>query len=68
MIAITDAKFKIYNNYIVSHRCKLKVKDELEKLNIKYGMVDLRVVEIFKKHFFRNTGTAKDQFEKSGLE
>lgn len=48
MIPITDAKVKLHIKYMVSHRCKLKVNEELQKLNIKYVVVDLGVVEIFK--------------------
>lgn len=30
MIPITDAKVELHIKYMVSHRCKLKVKEELQ--------------------------------------
>jgi hypothetical protein len=37
---------KLYIKYMVSIRCKLVVKAELDKLGIHYGIVDLGEVEI----------------------
>ena len=39
-------KVKLYVKYMVSHRCKLMVKEELKNLGIKYVVVDLGEVEI----------------------
>ncbi len=68
MVAITDAKVKLYIKYMVSHRCKLKVKEELKKLNIKYVVVDLGVVEIFKDISPELRELLKFNLNKSGLE
>lgn len=38
---------KIFIKYMVSIRCKMVVKAELDKLGIRYGAVDLGEVEIF---------------------
>ncbi len=37
---------KIYIKYMVSLRCKMMVKEELNKLGIQYGAIDLGMVEI----------------------
>jgi hypothetical protein len=37
---------KLYIKYMVSIRCKLMVKDELEKLGLNYKLVELGEVEI----------------------
>lgn len=37
---------KLYIKYMVSNRCKLAVKDELEKLDIHFIAIDLGMVEI----------------------
>jgi len=68
MIAITDAKIKLHIKYMVSHRCKLKVKEELKKLNIRYVVVDLGVVEIFKDISPEIRELLKLNLKKSGLE
>jgi AraC-like DNA-binding protein len=68
MIAVTDAKVKLFIKYMVSHRCKLKVKEELKKLNIKYVVVDLGVVEIFKNISPEMRELLMVNLKKSGLE
>jgi AraC-like DNA-binding protein len=68
MIAITDAKVKLYIKYMVSHRCKLKVKEELENLNIKFVVVDLGIVEIFNDISDEIRELLKTNLKKSGLE
>jgi hypothetical protein len=35
---------KLYVRYMVSMRCKMKVKDELKKLGIKLAVVELGVI------------------------
>ncbi len=37
---------KLYIKYMVSIRCKMMVKSEMDKLGIHYGLVDLGVVEL----------------------
>ena len=37
---------KLYVKYMVSLRCKMKVKEELKNLGIHYAIVDLGVIEI----------------------
>jgi len=68
MIPITETKVKLYIKYMVSLRCKLKVKEELRKLNIKYGVVDLGVVEIFKDISPEIRELLRVNLKKSGLE
>lgn len=53
---------------MVSLRCKLKVKEELRILNIKYGIVDLGVVEIFKVISPEIRDLLRINLKKSGLE
>ncbi|MEX1192118.1 MAG: AraC family transcriptional regulator [Brumimicrobium sp.] len=68
MIPITETKAKLYIKYMVSLRCKLKVKEELRKLNIKYGVVDLGVVEIFKSISPELKELLRVNLKKSGLD
>lgn len=68
MIPITEPKVKLYIKYMVSLRCKLKVKEELKKLNIRYGVVDLGVIEIFKDISPEMRNLLKVNLNKSGLE
>jgi AraC-like DNA-binding protein len=68
MITITDAKVKLHIKYMVSHRCKLKVKEELDKLNIEYVAVNLGVVEIFKTISPEMRELLKINLKKTGLE
>lgn len=68
MIPITETKVKLYIKYMVSLRCKIKVKEELRKLNVRYGVVDLGVVEIFKDMSPELKEILKINLKKSGLE
>lgn len=68
MIPITETKVKLYIKYMVSLRCKIKVKEELRKLNVRYGVVDLGVVEIFKDISPELKEILKINLKKSGLE
>jgi len=43
---VSGAKMKLYIKYMVSLRCKLLVKEELDQLGIKHSMIDLGVVEL----------------------
>ena len=38
---------KLYIKYMVSLRCKMMVKEELKKLRLNFGTIDLGTVEIF---------------------
>ncbi|MEZ5040315.1 MAG: helix-turn-helix domain-containing protein [Saprospiraceae bacterium] len=59
---------KLYIKYMVSLRCKMMVKEELQKLGLHYVVVDLGMVEILEDI----TQEQRDQFKKnlldSGLE
>mgnify|MGYP005845231033 CR=1 FL=1 len=68
MLLVTDSKVKLYIKYMVSHRCKLKVKEELEKLNIDFVVIDLGVVEVFKAISPEIREILKTNLQKSGLE
>jgi AraC-like DNA-binding protein len=68
MIGITEPKVKLYIKYMVSLRCKIKVKEELRKLNIRYGVVDLGLVEIYKDVSPEIRELLKVNLSKSGLE
>jgi len=59
---------KIFIKYMVSLRCKLMVKHELEKLKIKYVAIDLGVVEILEDITCEQREQLKKNLLKSGLE
>ncbi|MES2627948.1 MAG: AraC family transcriptional regulator [Bacteroidota bacterium] len=59
---------KLYIKYMVSLRCKMMVKAELEKLGLKFIVVDLGMVEIFEDLTHYQQVTLKDNLLKSGLE
>ena len=59
---------KLYIKYMVSHRCKMMVKEELNKLGIKFVIVDLGMVEIFEDISSEQIETFKINLLKSGLE
>ena len=68
MLVILDGKVKLYIKYMVSLRCKLIVKAELENLGIKYVVVDLGVVEIFDDISSEQRKQLKENLLQSGLE
>ena len=68
MLIIPDVKVKLFIKYMVSLRCKLMVKEELKKLNIKYVVVDLGVVEILEDISPEQRETLRINLLKSGLE
>lgn len=68
MLVIPEVKVKLFIKYMVSLRCKLMVKKELEKLNIKYVVIDLGVVEIFEDISPEQHDQLKQNLAKSGLE
>jgi len=53
---------------MVSLRCKMKVKEELEELGIKYMLVDLGLVEILDEITAEKRERLKTNLLKSGLE
>ncbi len=59
---------KIYIKYMVSHRCKLLVGEELKKLGIDYRSLDLGVVETIEDLTAEQLMTLKKNLLISGLE
>src|SRR5688572_2531693 len=59
---------KLYIKYMVSLRCKMMVKDELTKLNLRYGAVDLGTVEMLEELTAQQHEILKANLLKSGLE
>jgi AraC-like DNA-binding protein len=53
---------------MVSLRCKLLVKEELKKLNLKHGIVDLGMVEVLEEITPDQRKVLKENLLKSGLE
>ncbi len=65
---LIPSAMKLYIKYMVSLRCKMMVKAELEKLGLKFIVVDLGMVEIFEDLTHYQQVTLKDNLLKSGLE
>ncbi len=59
---------KLYIKYMVSIRCKMVVKAELEKLGLTYGVVEFGEVEIAEKISSATREQLKNGLLKSGLE
>ncbi len=59
---------RIYIKYMVSLRCKMMVKAELEKLGILYKTIDLGTVETYENIDDEQWGKLKKNLLKSGLE
>ncbi|XOV91084.1 MAG: helix-turn-helix domain-containing protein [Bacteroidota bacterium] len=59
---------KLYIKYMVSLRCKLMVKEELEKLGLHHTIIDLGMVEILEDITPTQHGDLKANLLKSGLE
>ncbi|NGP88712.1 helix-turn-helix domain-containing protein [Fodinibius halophilus] len=59
---------KLYIKYMVSLRCKMLVKEELEKLGINYTSVDLGMVKIEDNVTEKQLETFGKNLKKSGLE
>lgn len=64
----TIIKMKLYVKYMVSLRCKLKVKQELKKLGLKYIVVELGMVEVLEDISEQQREQFKKNLLKSGLE
>lgn len=58
---------KLYIKYMVSIRCKMMVKSELDKLGLKYGIVDLGEVEVKEQITDQQREQLKTALLKSGL-
>lgn len=59
---------KLYIKYMVSHRCKIMVKEELKHLGIKHLEIDLGVIEILENIAAEQREQLKINLQKSGLE
>ncbi|MGZ3882651.1 MAG: helix-turn-helix domain-containing protein [Bacteroidia bacterium] len=59
---------KLYIKYMVSLRCKMMVKDELEKLGLKYVVVELGMVEVLEDITQEQHDQLKKNLLVSGLE
>ena len=59
---------KLYIKYMVSLRCKMMVKDELKKLGLRYGVVDLGMVETLEDVTEEQQKQLKINLLRSGLE
>ncbi len=59
---------KLYIKFMVSHRCKMMVKEELAKLGLHYVVVDLGVVDILENITRLQHDALKRNLAVSGLE
>ncbi|MCX6257461.1 MAG: helix-turn-helix domain-containing protein [Bacteroidia bacterium] len=59
---------KLYIKYMVSIRCKMMVKSELDRLGLSYGVVDLGEVEVKGHISAEQRAQLKTSLLKSGLE
>jgi AraC-like DNA-binding protein len=59
---------KLYIKYMVSLRCKMMVKEELQKLGLRHIIVDLGMVEILEDITPKQRSELKVNLLKSGLE
>jgi len=59
---------KLYIKFMVSLRCKMIVKEELQKLGLKYVVIDLGVVEVMEDITPEQHDLLKANLLKSGLE
>lgn len=58
---------KLFIKYMVGVQCKLKVKKELEKLEIPFRLIDYGVVELYKELTFEQRKQFKENLLKYGL-
>lgn len=59
---------KLYIKYMVSLRCKMVVKEELQKLGLHYVILDLGMAEILEEITPEQRNQLKENLLKSGLE
>ena len=65
---MVEMSTKLFIKYMVSLRCKMMVKDELEKLGLHHAVVDLGTVEILEDVTTEQRVQLKENLMKSGLE
>ncbi|MFO8087378.1 MAG: AraC family transcriptional regulator [Bacteroidales bacterium] len=68
MLIISQASMKLYIKYMVSLRCKLLVKEELNKVGIKSAVIDLGVVDVLEDITQEQREELSKNLLKSGLE
>ncbi|MEX1013867.1 MAG: AraC family transcriptional regulator, partial [Candidatus Paceibacterota bacterium] len=59
---------KLYIKYMVSLRCKMFVRDELQKLGVNYDSVDLGIVEVHDDITDEQIEAFAKNIKKGGLE
>jgi len=59
---------KLYIKYMVSHRCKMMVVDEMKKIGLQHTAVDLGMVETLQDLTAQQHALLKENLLKSGLE
>ena len=59
---------KLYIKYMVSHRCKMVVIDELKKVGLQYTAVDLGMIETLQDLNEQQRSLLRENLLKSGLE
>src|SRR5258706_14021682 len=59
---------KLYIKYMVSHRCKMMVKEELKKLGLKFVVLDLGMVDVLEDITQEQREQLKINLLRSGLE
>ena len=59
---------KLYIKYMVSHRCKMMVIDELKKVGLQHTLVDLGMVETLQDLTEQQRSLLRENLLKSGLE
>ena len=65
---VHELPMKLYIKYMVSLRCKMMVKDELNKLGLRFGAIDLGMVEMLDDVTEQQHQQLKTNLLKSGLE
>lgn len=68
MLVVPEGKVKLYIKYMVSLRCKLMVREELNKLGLPFIVVDLGVVELAGPITQEQRDQLSRNLRKSGLE
>lgn len=63
-----NIKIRLYIKYMVSLRCKILVKEELESLEIPFWFMDLGMVELFEEISLKQRNELKKNLLKCGLE
>jgi len=58
---------RLYIKYMVSLRCKMLVKEELERLEIPFGLIDLGMVELLEEISLKQRNQLKKNLMRFGL-